>query len=522
MRILLIAILTTITAFSQMALAQVDVPKRELRGVWVATVNNIDFPKVPTTNGVAQKEQWKKMVERFKEMGLNAVFVQIRPTADAFYASEFVPWSKFLTGEQGTAPVPSYDPLAYMTKVAHDNGMDFHAWINPYRATMDLDTMSLSPWHVFYKHRDWLVEYGNKFYMNPGIPEVRKHIVSVVEEITANYDIDGIHMDDYFYPYPIQGKAFNDSLQYETYGELYGSLEDWRRNNNDQLIEALAVAIKQKKPYLKFGVSPFGVWRNKSTDPIGSETTAGAQSYDDLYADVVTWLENGWIDYVAPQIYFNIGYPPADYEILLKWWRRYAGTQKLVIGQAAYKVGANPVQAWQETDEIPDQIKMNRSYDDVKGSIFFSAKSLLNNPLGISDSLSGTYFVGNAITPFDTEGEIQPNTPKLKKVKGSAKGVKIKWKPNKPSITNGFGLLPPDYYLIYRWTGEQNIDTERATSILKVTKREKKLKKYFDTTTLDGEIYTYAVSAVNRFGNESKLSEAIIVKRVQGKIKKVK
>lgn len=452
-RILSITFLYIILNFGQIAIAQSDVPKRELRGVWVATVNNIDFPKTPTINGVAQKEQWKKMVQRFKEMGLNAVFVQIRPAADAFYTSTFVPWSKYLTGKQGLAPTPTYDPLTYMAEVAHDNGMDFHAWINPYRATMNLDTLSLSPWHVFNKHRDWLVQYGNKFYLNPGMPEVRRHIVSVVEEITENYDIDGIHMDDYFYPYPLKGQVFNDSLQYAEYGEPYGSLEDWRRNNNDQLIEAMAIAIKKKKPYLKFGISPFGVWRNKSNDPIGSETQAGIQSYDDLYADIITWLENGWIDYVVPQIYFNIGFPPADYETLVKWWRRYSKTQKLVIGHAAYKVGDNPVAAWQEADEIPKQLKMNRIYDDVEGSVFFSAKSLLNNPLGVSDSLANTYFVGNAITPFDTEGEMQPATPKLKKIKDTAKGVRVKWKPNKPAATNGFGLLPPDYYLIYRWNG---------------------------------------------------------------------
>ncbi len=499
-----------------------NAPKREMRGVWVATVNNIDFPKTATINGVAQKEQWKKMVEKLKEIGINAVFVQVRPAADAFYNSELVPWSQYLTGKQGIAPEPFYDPLEYMIQVAHDAGMDFHAWINPYRASMNLDTLGLSNQHVFYRNRNWLVEYGGKLYLNPGMPEVRNHIIKVVEEIAEKYNIDGIHMDDYFYPYPVKDKAFPDSLQYQQYGAPYGSLQDWRRNNNDQLIEAMALAVKKKKPYLKFGISPFGVWRNKTTDPIGSDTQAGIQSYDDLYADILKWLEKGWIDYVVPQIYFNIGYPPADYEVLLNWWRKYRYNQKLIIGQAAYKVGDNPVPAWQDANEMLNQINMNRKFDDVEGSIFFSTKSLLNNPLGVMDSLSKDYFKYPALTTLTTQDALTPNVPKLKRVKGKADGVKIKWKPNKQVPTNGFGLLPPDYYVVYRWESPAPINPDDGQGILAITARQKKLKIYFDTTTQDSSTYVYGISAVNRFANESRLSNTITVKRVGDKAKKVK
>ena len=499
-----------------------DSPKRELRGVWIATVNNIDYPKKPTINGVAQKEEWNKLIEKLRRIGINTVFVQIRPAADAFYDSAFVPWSRFLTGTQGTAPIPEYDPLEYMIETAHRNGMEFHAWLNPYRATFGLDTLALSSWHVFNKHRDWLVQYGNKFYINPGVPDARQHIVSVVKEITENYDIDGIHMDDYFYPYPIKDTPFPDSLEYEQYGEPYGSVGDWRRNNIDQLIEALALEIKAKKPYLVFGVSPFGVWRNQASDPLGSKTRAGAESYDDLYADILTWLKKDWIDYVAPQLYFNIGLEVADYEVLLDWWRRHSYDQKLVIGQAAYKVGNHPIEDWQQPDQIPTQLTMNRRYDDVSGSIFFSAKSLLNNALGVSDSLSDVYYENRALTPFDGMSDMRPEAPQLLRVKGKPEGVKLKWRTNKQAPTNGFGLLPQDYYVVYRFPEGAPMDMSNPANIVFISDLDGKYDCLIDVTTDNGQIYTYAVSAVNRFRNESSLSNAITVRKELGKVKRLR
>jgi len=497
-------------------------PKKEVRGAWIATVNNIDFPKKASPNSVAQKEQWSKLVEKLKAIGINTLFVQVRPTADAFYESTFIPWSAFLTGKQGSAPEPLYDPMQYMIEVAHQQGMEFHAWINPYRATINMDTLSLSPWHVFYKNRSWMVEYDNKYYINPGLPEARQHIVQVVEEIIRKYDVDGIHLDDYFYPYPVKGKVFQDSLAYSLYGEPYGSLGDWRRNNNNQLIEALAIAVKEKKPYIKFGVSPFGVWRNKEDDPLGSDTKAGVKSYDDLYADVLNWLQKGWIDYVAPQLYFNIGYPLADYEKLLRWWDSHSYDRKLLIGHAMYKVDDNPVEAWQNAGEIPKQIRMNRSTTDVDGSIFFSTKSLLNNPLGVTDSLEHHYFKHPALVPNFTDNDMIPETPKLKNVKGKPEGVILKWKPNKPAATKGFGLLPSDAYVIYRFSQDGSKDNNDPRNILAVTSNNEKISYYLDTSTQEGSIYTYGISAINRFNNEGGLSNTIIVRKELGRVKKLK
>ncbi|MEN0047113.1 MAG: family 10 glycosylhydrolase [Bacteroidota bacterium] len=522
MKGLQIIFLTFILILPQLLLAQnQSVPKREMRGVWIATVNNIDYPKRPTANGVAQKEQWNKMVQRLKKMGINTLFVQVRPAGDAFYESDLAPWSRFLTGKQGTPPVPYYDPMEYMIDVAHRNGMEFHAWLNPYRATFGLDTLALARNHVFNTHRDWLVQYGNKMYLNPGMPEVRRHIVQVVKEITEKYNIDGIHVDDYFYPYKIKGVEFPDSAQYAQYGEPHGSLGDWRRYNNDDLVKNIAITIKQQKPYVLFGVSPFGVWRNQEDDPFGSDTRAGVRSYDDLYADILNWLEQGWLDYVAPQLYFNIGYEPADYQKLLNWWRTHDYDRTLIIGQAAYKVGNNPVEAWAEASEVPNQINLNRRYPDVAGSIFFSTKSLMNNPLGLTDSLSNVFYQDRAISPFQFPEEMMPATPRLTKVKGTPEGVKLKWRLNKQVPTQGAGLLPADYYVVYRFSQGKPLDMEDPSNIIFISDLEGRHQCLIDKTTENGEIYTYAISAINKYRNESPLSNKIMVRKELGKVKKI-
>lgn len=500
-------------------------PKRELRGVWVATVNNIDYPKRPTPVAIAQKEQWRKLVEKLQKAGVNALYVQVRPSADALYASSFVPFSSFLTGRQGRSPEPFYDPMQNMIEVAHEHGMEFHAWLNPYRATTNLDTLNLSLWHVFNNHRDWLVKYDNKFYINPGVPEARRHIVQVVEEIVNNYDIDGIHLDDYFYPYRKKGQEFRDTTEFQKYGAVYGSVDDWRRNNNDQLIEALSIAVKKKKPFVKFGISPFGVWRNKSLDPIGSDSQAGITSYDDLYADVRGWLKKGYIDYVAPQLYWYIGHPQADHEKLLYWWRSNLFDKTLLAGHAAYKIGERKAEAWQDPAEMIRQIKLNRKLPDARGSIFFSAKSILKNPLGLVDSLKTNYYRYPAIPPSMIPDDVKTpkvTSPKMKKIKGKPNGVELRWKPNKRTATAGFGLLPPDYYIIYRFedTGVGNISDPR--NIIAITSMNGTQTSFLDKTAIENQIYTYTITAVNRYQKESVPSDWKVIKKELGKVRKVK
>ncbi|MBF1333649.1 MAG: family 10 glycosylhydrolase, partial [Leptotrichia sp.] len=296
-----------------------------------------------------------------------------------------------LTGTQGVNP--GYDPLKFMIDEAHKRGIEFHAWFNPYRLTMkgkSTSTESLSKDNIGRKRPEWTVVYGGQLYLNPGIPEVNDYVIDSIVEVVRNYDIDGVHMDDYFYPYKVKGQEYPDDAQFRKYGGKFADKGDWRRNNINKLVEKLHREIKKQNSDIAFGISPFGVWRNASTDPgRGSETQAGVQNYDDLYADILHWMDKGWIDYVVPQIYWNQGFKVAEYNTLVKWWSKHAKSTRtdLYIGQAAYRVGS-----WSNPNELVNQINYNRNYPEVKGSVFFSYKSLKENPKNIINNLlNGPY-----------------------------------------------------------------------------------------------------------------------------------
>lgn len=495
-------------------------PKREFRGVWIATVFNTDYPKSPSPMRVAIKEQYKNLISEFKRLGFNAVIVQVRPAGDAFYPSALVPWSKFLTGRQGQGPIPSsFDPLAFMIEETHRLGMEFHAWMNPYRATVNLDTASLHSSHVFYQHRKWLFTYGTRMYLDPGIPEVRKHIVDVVGEVVDNYDIDGIHFDDYFYPYKIENTPLPDSNTYYFYGQAFKNIDDWRRTNTDNLIMGISQRIRATKPHVKFGISPFGVWSNRSQNSMGSMTMAGVTSYDDLYADGIKWLKNGWIDYIAPQLYWNIGYAPADYAELVNWWSLRVREQHLYIGQAAYKVGDNPEPQWQDPNEIPRQIQMNRNNVEIDGSIFYNAQSIKRNRLGLKDSLR-TAFDSPALVPqIDYQSGRVPKEPRFRRVRTKDGDVKLKWKPHKDDT-----YIKPSYYIVYRFDGPQAGDYEDPRNILHITSFLTDAKKmvHMDRTAEVDKVYTYVVSPVNRQHQEGKHSDVRAIRKLERRVKKVK
>ena len=292
-------------------------------------------------------------------------------------------------------------------------------------------------------------------YLNPGVPDVRGHIVDVVGEVVDHYDIDGIHFDDYFYPYKIQGVPFPDSSTYYFYGQGFRSREDWRRFNTDALIQAVSQRIKATKAHVKFGISPFGVWSNREQNSMGSDTYASVTSYDDLYADGLKWLNNNWIDYIAPQLYWNIGFEKADYEKLLRWWSLRVNEQHLYIGQAAYKVGENLDSAWRQPTEIPKQIAMNRSNLEVDGSIFFSAQSIKRNLLGLKDSLRYAYKNPALIPQIEyLEGRV-PKQPNLRKIKSKNGRLRLKWKPHRDDTH-----IKPAYYVVYRFDGSRVGDYE--------------------------------------------------------------
>src|SRR5690349_14698382 len=277
-------------------------PKYEFRAAWIATVENIDWPTRGNYNAESQKAEYISLLEMHKRNGLNAVIVQVRPCADAFYPSQYEPWSQWLTGKQGKAPSPYYDPMQFMVEEAHKRGMEFHAWCNPYRAEFQVGKSSIAANHITKMHPEWFINYGGTRYFDPGNKQAQQYVVNVIRDIVSRYDIDAVHFDDYFYPYP-EGKEFPDSESYKKYGNGL-SLGDWRRSNTDSIILKLSTAIKEENRLCRFGVSPFAIWKNKSQDPEGS-ATAALTNYGELYADILLWLKNGWIDYVAPQLYFE-------------------------------------------------------------------------------------------------------------------------------------------------------------------------------------------------------------------------
>jgi len=342
------------------------------------------------------------MVDYYHHLNFNAMVVQVRPASDAFYHSDSLPISRFLTGTEGYKRDWSEDPMEFLIEETHRLGMDFHAWINPYRATTDTLTTVLSQNHILRKKPEWIIPYGGRNYLNPGIPEVQAYLVGVVREIVTNYDVDGIHLDDYFYPYHVEGETYADSLSYRKFGKAFDSIDDWRRSNVDSLIAMLHREIKQIKPWVVFGISPFGVWRNKSNDPGGSETDALQTNYDHLYADPLVWAEQGWVDYLAPQLYWSMDYEKASYRVLANWWALKLQGVQLYIGIGAYKYRNNHDKAWYNSDEIPNQLLLNRQKSEIDGMIFFSAKSLIKERK-LSKRLRRDHFPDKVLANYSEE-----------------------------------------------------------------------------------------------------------------------
>ena len=410
------------TFFNHNANAQ---PVYEFRGVWVASVVNIDWPSSAKLSNEQQKEEFIKLLNMHQHNGMNTIIVQIRPVADALYPSPYEPWSEYLTGKQGVAPNPLYDPLEFMITETHKRGMEFHAWINPYRAVFNNATSSIAANHITKTKPHWFVNYNNQKIFNPGLPEVRDYVTKIVEDIVARYDIDGLHMDDYFYPYPDKNNSeFHDRKAYEKYGNNL-SKADWRRSNCDSIIKQIHEAIIAIKSYVKFGISPFGVWRNSSKDSMGSNTKAGITNYDDLYADILLWLKEGWIDYVTPQLYWERSHKLCDYDTLLNWWNKYTYGKHLYIGHGIYRAGTTA--AWKDKNELPEQIKHLREFSTTQGSVFFSSKNFETNPNGWCDSLRNNYYSFFALPPpMPWIDSIMPDKPIVEKTRNKDFFVTVK------------------------------------------------------------------------------------------------
>ncbi len=393
MRILFIALLTTASY-----LLSAQSPHYEFRGVWIATVENIDWPSKRTLSPEEQRLEFTKILDLHQLNGMNAVVVQIRPVTDAFYPSKYEPWSEYLTGKQGLAPSPFWDPLKFMIEECHSRGMEFHAWFNPYRAIFNVTRSSVSANHITRTNPNWFLTYGTTKYFDPGLPEARQHVNNIIRDVLERYDVDAIHFDDYFYPYKIPGKEFPDQASFARFGNGMGH-DEWRRSNVDTIIKMLSKTIKLVNPRVKFGISPFGVWRNSSKDPRGSASRAGVTNYDDLHADILLWLQNGWIDYVAPQLYWEIGHKLVDYKMLLDWWASNTFNRHLYIGHGIYRSGEAKAGPWKNRNQIPDQINYLRQNEQVNGSIFYSSKIFKVNPMGWNDSLRNNYYRYPALVP---------------------------------------------------------------------------------------------------------------------------
>ena len=377
------------------------------RGAWIATVANIDWPSPEAVGNTSeQQSEMIFLLDSLQSIGINAIIFQVRPTADALYDSQLEPVSHWLTGKQGSwvndqLPIPNYqtpwDPLEWTIEQAHERGMEVHVWLNPYRVNLvTTDTSSLAPDHIMRQHPAWFWCYNKQWYFDPGLDVTREWICTIVQDIVTRYPVQAVHMDDYFYPYPVGGKEIPDQETFLRYQHGFEDIREWRRNNVNMAIQAISETIHECRSDVEFGISPFGVWRNASVDSTGSATQAGITNYDDLYADIRLWIQNDWIDYVLPQLYWEIGKRVADYEILAHWWaNEVRGTKcKLYIGMAPYRLeGAKKDTPWGQGNEISRQMRLNRTIPEISGECFYSTRPLLRNPRGVCDSIKNIYSV---------------------------------------------------------------------------------------------------------------------------------
>lgn len=477
-------------------------PKFEFRGVWVATVNNIDWPSSPGLSTEQQKQEIIQIVERNKHLGMNAIILQVRPASDAMYLSALEPWSRYLTGVPGNAPEPFYDPLEYWISECHKRGMELHAWLNPFRVAQNVRE-PLAGNHIAFTHPEWILQYGNLLCFDPGLPEPREFVVRVVKDIVSRYDVDAIHFDDYFYPYPL-AEPFPDTTSFALFnrGFLPENKADWRRENVDIMIKMLNDTIKKTKPWVKFGISPFGVWRNKTDDLQGSDTRAGITNYDHLYADVTKWLEMRWIDYLAPQIYWEIGHQSADFARLADWWNEHHYNRAMYVGHALYKSeNTSAVKAWSQPQELPAQIRMLRNLPGINGSAFYSSKHFNRDLMGFQDSLKIALYKKPAIVPpMPWIDSIPPEPVKIKK-----SGKKIRW----ISVVDGPVSQKPRLYAVYLNEKENSASQDFAADLI-YTGTETMYR--FERLNKKKKKYGVYVTVFDRLSNESLPSKQLFIR----------
>ncbi len=483
---LLIAILAAVCGATAFAIN----PKREFRGAWMHTVFQDHYLRRSTAQN---KAYLRAQLDKLQEAGVNAVLFQVRPQADSFYDSKLEPWSRFLT-DGGSAPEPMWDPLQFMIEEAHARGMELHAWLNPYRVTSSKKQV-LPKRHIYHKHPEWFVRYDGKLYFDPALPESRKFITDVVMDIVERYEIDGIHFDDYFYPYPVKGIDFPDAKSYAKYGNGM-KISDWRRHNVNLLIEGIHKKISAAKPWVVFGISPFGIWRNKKNDPRGSDTN-GLQNYDSLYADVLLWAEKGWIDYLIPQLYWELEHKAASYLTLVDWWNRNACGRNLYIGQDVGKTMKKPdIGDSAEASQLRHKVNLTRAAGNIQGNCWWPAYSVTDNTGGVADSLAIDLQATVAVPPaYPWISAKRPDAIKELKLKNG----KLRW--NATAIKNTADDAVK--FVVYRFEPDDEIDLDNSEAVEAVT---------WNTEYDIDYPGIYIVTSLSRVNQESAPSKSITVK----------
>lgn len=485
-----ILIIFLIFGFSGDLLAQ-KYPKREFRAGWIQIING-QFQGLST---VQAQQRLLNQLDALKKANMNAVIFQIRAEGDALYESNLEPWSRFLTGQQGKAPNPYWDPLAFMVEECHKRGMELHAWINPYRAMMNINK-ELAYSHPYIKYPERFIQYGNQLFFDPALQENRNYICSIVSDIVNRYDVDAIHMDDYFYPYPKDGMEFNDDPSFRRLGSAYTDKGDWRRDNVNLLIKQIHETVREIKPWVKFGVSPFGIYRNERSNPFGSRTN-GLQNYDDLYADVLLWVNKGWVDYNIPQIYWHVGHPVADYQVLVDWWAKNSSNRPLFIGQSVPNTIQHADPNNPNMNQLPLKMRIQRSYQSVGGSCQWPATSVVANEGRYLDALVSEYNKYPSLVPvFDFMDDKAPKSVRKVKSLWTIDGYMLFWTAPKAKTLMDEAIR----YVIYRFERGEKIDLEDPSHIVAITPNE-----FYKLPYVDGQKkYTYVVTALDRLHNESK------------------
>jgi uncharacterized lipoprotein YddW (UPF0748 family) len=485
-----------------LASSQSSPPKRELRGAWIATFANIDWPN-RTQTPQQQRDAFVTIMNHHAQTGINAVYVQMRSQCDALYPSAIEPWSADLTGTQGRAPSPLWDPMQFAIEECRKRGIEFHAWLNPYRAvSLSTNLPGFAPNHIAKLHPEWTLTVGTAIILNPGLPEVRDYITSVVVDILQRYDVDGIHFDDYFYP----AGTINDDATFNADPRGFTSKADWRRDNVNILIRRVYDSVKSIKPWVKFGVSPTGIYRNSTNPDIGT-ATSGLEHYTTLYADSKKWLQQGWVDYIAPQVYWYIGQPGANYGVIVPWWNNNANGRHIYVGMAGYKVN-DPAQGanWANPSQIPNEVRMNRSYPNVYGQIIYNTSSLRSTTkLGFRDSLRLFFYQKPALLPtMPWRDNVAPLPPTaVHALRYADDSVVLNWT-RPPAASNE--LDKAKRFVVYRST-DPAVNIEDANNIITITVND--TTAFNDQSVAPNTTYYYKVTAIDRFHNESIVSNVV-------------